>query len=335
MILHAGILALLLGGAVVLAMLVAASWAALGILRRWDFASSSELQLRLERRTYLVSTLLNYALGFQVASLFLFVYTLDDLHGLLVGAMCATGSLNANPVGWAALGLKGFLLFAGSGWIALNVLDQRAEDYPLVRPKYRLLLALTPLVALDLGLQLSYFLGIHPDVITSCCGSLFSAEGAGLASALAALPARPAMGLFYGSAATVFLAGGLCLFRPGPAARYALAAASTGFLAASGAAIVSFVSVYIYRMPTHHCPFDVLQGQYGFIGYPLYASLAAGSLAGLLPGLLEPLRRVPSLAGELTRLQGTWVRWALGGDAVFVGLVSYPILFGDFRLQPY
>ncbi|MBE0617272.1 MAG: hypothetical protein IH608_05025, partial [Proteobacteria bacterium] len=193
MILHAGILALLVGGGAVLAMLLVASWVAAGILRHWDFASSSELQLRLERRTYLVSTLLNYALGFQVASLFLFIYTVDDIHGLLVGAMCATGSLNANPAGWAALGLKVALLFAGGGWIALNVLDQRAEDYPLVRLKYCLLLLLTPLAALDLALQLGYFLGIHPDVITSCCGSLFSPEGPGLASTLASLPARPAM----------------------------------------------------------------------------------------------------------------------------------------------
>ncbi|MBE0617573.1 MAG: hypothetical protein IH608_06570, partial [Proteobacteria bacterium] len=141
--------------------------------------------------------------------------------------------------------------------------------------------------------------------------------------------------LFYATAAAVFLAGGACLVRPGRVARYALAAASVGFLAVSGVAMVSFISAYIYRMPTHHCPFDVLQIEYGYIGYPLYVSLAAGTLAGLLPGLFEPLRRVPSLAGELARLQRTWVLWALWANTVFVGLASYPIVFGDFRLLPY
>lgn len=33
------------------------------ILRRWDINSGSELQLRLERRTYLISTLLGFSLG--------------------------------------------------------------------------------------------------------------------------------------------------------------------------------------------------------------------------------------------------------------------------------
>jgi hypothetical protein len=334
-ILHAGILALLLGTASVLVLLLAASGAAAGILRRWDFSSSSEGQLRLERRTYLISTILNYAVGFQVASTFLFVYTVDDLHRLLVGAMCATGALNANPVGWWVLGLKVALLFAGGAWIALNLVDQRAEDYPLVRLKYGLLLCLTPLVALDFALELAYFLGIHPDVITSCCGSLFTGDSQGLASTLSGLPVRPAMWGFYGSAAALFAAGAWCLRRPGVLARCVFSAASAWFLVAAGAAIVSFLSLYIYRMPTHHCPFDFLQREYYFFGYPVYGSLLLGTLFGILPALFLPLRRVPSLAAELERLERKWVRLGLFFNAVFLALVSYPVVFGPFRLLPY
>ena len=76
------------------------------ILRRWDLTSGSELQLALERRTYLVSTILTNAFGFQLVSLFLLVFTADRLHTQFVGAMCATGSLNANPVGWTALAVE-------------------------------------------------------------------------------------------------------------------------------------------------------------------------------------------------------------------------------------
>jgi hypothetical protein len=49
------------------------------IIRHWDIDSGSEYQLDLERRTYLISTLMAYAMGFQLFSLFLFIYTADIL----------------------------------------------------------------------------------------------------------------------------------------------------------------------------------------------------------------------------------------------------------------
>ena len=63
MILHPGVLALLGGSVVALAMLVAACRVGLQVLRHWDFTSSSERQLRLERRTFLVSSLASLALA--------------------------------------------------------------------------------------------------------------------------------------------------------------------------------------------------------------------------------------------------------------------------------
>ena len=50
-------------------------------------------------------------------------------------------------------------------------LDQRAEDYPVTRLKFGLLVFVVPLVGMALGLQVAYFLGLRPEIITSCCGS--------------------------------------------------------------------------------------------------------------------------------------------------------------------
>ncbi|NOR25905.1 MAG: hypothetical protein GQ542_16260, partial [Desulforhopalus sp.] len=197
MILHPGILALIIGSAITLLMLLYAVIAGGGILLRWDFSSSSAYQLSLERRTYLISTLVNYALGFQIASFILFIYTMDDIHRLFIGAMCATGSLNANPVGWYALLSKIIAFFLSGFWIALNYIDQRSEEYPLVKLKYLLLFLLVPFIGLDFFLQLSYFLGLDPDIITSCCGSLFGGSDGMTVSSLAALPVYPAMTAFY------------------------------------------------------------------------------------------------------------------------------------------
>ena len=91
MILHPGILALIVGSSIVLVMMFYAGWIGLRVLRKWDFDSSSAEQLTLERETYLGSTLAIAALGFQIVSALLFLFTIDDIHELFVGAMCATG----------------------------------------------------------------------------------------------------------------------------------------------------------------------------------------------------------------------------------------------------
>ena len=44
--------------------------------------------------------------------------------------------------------------------------------------------------------------------------------------------------------------------RRGRSSKYALSLVSAGFLIVSLAAIVSFLCLYIYEMPTHRCPFS-------------------------------------------------------------------------------
>ena len=161
------------------------------ILRHWDLSSGSELQLGLEKRTYLVSTLMAWAFAFQIGSLFLFIFTAEDLHRLFVGAMCAAGTLNVNEFGYPTILLKiGNALLAGI-WLIVNYADNRASDYPLIRKKYALLLVITPLLAAEALLQGAYFAGLKANVITSCCGSLFSADAQGPVSSIAGLPAGP------------------------------------------------------------------------------------------------------------------------------------------------
>ena len=335
MILHPGILALLGGALVTLLIMVGASWQAVRILLFWDITSSSEEQLRLERRTWLISTLVNYALGFQVFSAVLFVFTADDIHRLFVGAMCATGSLNANLVGWLVLLLKGFLLFAAGLWVLLNHLDQNTEDCPLVRPKYAALLVLTPLVGLDLYLQWRYFSGLQPAVITSCCGSLFSDQGESVAADLIALPVGQAMTLFALAVGGYLLLLGACLRFPFGILRQLLFAAAVLMFFISLGAVISFISLYIYQMPTHHCPFDMLQRHYGYIGYPLYGGLYLATLYGMLPGICQPLRKYPSLRREIDRRERHWLLTAVLGMLVFLVFSCWQMVFGSLRLFGY
>jgi hypothetical protein len=316
-------------------MMAYSSLLGLTILRKWDIGSSSPEQLALERKTYLISTIMNSVFGFEIFSSLLFIYTVDDIHRLFVGAMCATGSLNANPVGWYVLYTKIIIFFVSSVWIAFNYIDQRADDYPLVKKKYAMVVFITPLVALDAYLQLQYFMGLKPDIITSCCGALFSESGRGIASSLSSLPVKPMMALFYG-AITLFLLNVLSALRlQNRLFRYTLPLTSLLVLTASIAAVVSFISSYFYEIPTHHCPFDILQSGYYFVGFPLYVTLFSGVFFGMMTGLVEPFKKMPSLHGVITKLQKKWAVLSIVLIVIFTLIASWPLVFSSFTLEGY
>ena len=66
MILQPAALALIAASLLTGFMVCYAGWYGLQILLRWDMRSGSELQLSLERRTYLISAIVNFALACQL-----------------------------------------------------------------------------------------------------------------------------------------------------------------------------------------------------------------------------------------------------------------------------
>jgi hypothetical protein len=132
MLFQPAIIALLLASGLGAALLLAAAPFALQVIRRWDIASGSELQLQLERRTYLFSTLLSFVFAIQLVALLLFIFNADRMAVMFVGAMCAVGTLNANAWGFPALIAQMAVFFLAAMWLAINHVDVSASDYPLV-----------------------------------------------------------------------------------------------------------------------------------------------------------------------------------------------------------
>lgn len=301
MILHPAIIALLVSSILITSLVLFAFWYGVKIIRFWDLRSGSSLQLDLERRTYLISTVLAYVFGFQLVSLFLLIYTADSLSALFTGAMCAAGTFNVNAYGYPLLVLKLINFLLAGLWLTINYADNRAYDYPLIRKKYAFLLLLAPLIVMETVLQIRYFLGLRPDVITSCCGSLFSANASGVAGDLAALPAISLQYAFAGvMLSTIALGAAVAVTGRGG---YALFFASGAAFIMGIASLISFISPAIYELPTHHCPFCVLQKEYGYIGYLFYAGLLGGAVTGMGAGILKPFRSITSLAVIIPSLQ--------------------------------
>jgi hypothetical protein len=90
--------------------------------------------------------------------------------------------------------------------------------------------------------------------------------------------------------------------------------------------ILSFISLYVYELPTHHCPFCLLQMEYGYIGYLLYAALFSGVVTGLGVGVLMPFRSTASLKAVVPVFQKNLTALSLLSYAVFTAIVIYGIL---------
>ena len=333
MILNPAHMALVAGSFLISAFAVYAAAIGARVIRYWDLESGSEKQLFLERQTYLVSTLLAYALAFQLFSLFFYVYTADYNHRMFTGAMCAAGSLNANAYGYPTLILKITNFMLCGLWLVLNHMDNQAPDYPLIKTKYRRLMPLAALLVLESLLQAGYFMELKADVITSCCGTQFSNTANSVAGGIAALPIKTTLVIFFLSLALT-LRLGLRFFLSGKSPRL-YAWASAWLLPVSLAAIISVISVYFYEQPTHHCPFCILQREYLFVGYPLYLALFSGSLLGMGVGIIDPFKGSVSLHHIIPALQKRLCLISLAAFAVFLLICLYPMLFSEFKLLGY
>jgi len=331
MTLHPAVLALLVASLLTGGMVLYAGWYGARILLQWEIGSGSERQLELERRTYLISTLLSVAFAVQLLSLFLFVFTADRLHGMFSGAMCAAGTLNVNRFGYPVLILKIVTFLLAGLWLVINHADTRGYDYPLIKSKYALLLVLGPLVLAEGYLQYRYFAALRPDVITSCCGSLFGQGGKGIAADLAALPAGPMNVAFFGGMAATLACG--IRFRRTGRGGYLFSVASGVTFAVALASIISFICLYIYELPTHHCPFCILKKEYGYVGYVLYITLFGGGVAGMSAGALMPFRGRGSMVRVIPPLQRRLTEATLVLYLLFTLVVSYRILFSSLRLH--
>lgn len=331
MLLNPPTLALLLVSWMVIGMMMLAAVFGIRVLRYWDITSGSERQLILERSTYLISTLVSVCFVAQLLSLLLFVYNAEQLSTQFVGAMCATGVLNVNSYGWPALYLKIAGFFAAAAWLSLNRIDNRGWDYPLVKVKYSLLLLILPLLLAEAVVVSRHFLLLSPDVITSCCGALFTPEGSGVAAGITGIEPAMASQLLITGAIAALLSGGWYLWRQ----RGGLAFTGGGLLAFVTAlvAIVSLIALYIYQHPNHHCPFCILKGGHGYVGYLLYIPLFTAAAMALGVGTLAPFRNTPSLQHIIPLESRRMVAWSLLSLLIFYSVAGYSLLTSNLSMQ--
>lgn len=334
MIWNGWVLVLIVGQMAVVAVNAVAFISALRIVRSWNTGSLSEFQLDLERRAELVSTIVSWSLVFQVFSLIVFEITARSLAPFIPGAMCTTGTLQAHPLGWPILFVKIATLYLYGWWIVINHVDAQVEGFLLTRLKSWYMIALFPVMLADLFLQMAFFTGLDPSVISSCCGVLFEVGAEGFGASVASLPPaliRIVLPLFIG----VLIIWSLLLTRSGTTiCKVVYAAGAFGGMVLSASAVIAFVAPYVYMMPALHCPFIFLDQDHFNYGYCVYLPLFGASFLGTSLGVLYGIgKRFPSTGPTADRLGGNFLRksaalWALFLVSAYAPMVKFWIEAG-------
>jgi len=136
--------------------------------------------------------------------------------------------------------------------------------------------------------------------------------------------------VFY-SGMALTAATGLSFWRTGRGG-YLFSVLSCLAFAISAASLISFICLYFYELPTHHCPFCILQKEYGYVGYALYTTLLGGGVTGLATGALMPFRNRASMVKIIPSLQRRLALATVLLYALFTAVVSYQMLTSSLKL---
>lgn len=267
------VIVFLLSESTLFALLMIAFVVSFKILLKWDFESFTPYQFTLERQSYLVSTIILFVFIMKFILIIYFIFTIDALSLLVPGAMCAAGVITANEYGSYLLILKLTILFFLTLWFYVHYYDMRTKNHLWFKQKSWLFSLIFFLILLELFLDFGYFSHIDTQTPVSCCSTIFGQlEGAnplpfGLSIDMLLI-------LFYLLYVLVILT-----IKSNQTVLYIIA--NILFVYIAYYAVVYFFGTYVYQLPSHKCPFCMMQVEYVYVGYILWGSLFLASYMGI------------------------------------------------------
>lgn len=253
---------------------------AINVVKNYNPEISSTKQFGLAKNGYLISTIIAFILIVKLPLFLYFVWTMDEISGFVPGAMCAAGIVSATYYGVWMFFIKIINLFLLSAWLLVHFEDSKTADSKFLKLKFKIFLPLFVLLVVEFVLEILHFKGISLERPVLCCSDLFSK-----------LPDSE-LKFWYSSQFLIFTfyASFIALFL---SAKFRIdifvAFFSPVFMFATWQALIRVFSPYIYELPTHKCPYCLLQGDYNYMGYFVYILIFVGTLPGLFVFILEIL----------------------------------------------
>jgi len=268
----------------------------------WDANATTQKQYKLEKQVYLNATIIKFLLYIKIPLFIFFIFTLDKISNILPGAMCGAGVVNATEYGVSLLLLKILNIYIFTYWILLDKYDLKVEEQPYIKLKFFIYIIAYILLITEIIYEIMMFSSIDIKDVVDCCGVIFSVTDNSYISKLLGLPHFFQLSLFYVIYISMFIIAKLRL-------QYLFSLVNLLFLIVSLISLISFFGTYIYQLPTHHCPFCMLQGDYYYIGYLIYFVLFVGTFYGMAIGFVR-------------------YKVSLIFNTIYVALISlYPIIF--------
>ncbi|WP_041959063.1 hypothetical protein [Sulfurospirillum arsenophilum] len=278
----------------------------------WDNQKSTPLQYTLSKQSYLVSTIIKYIFMLKLPLFLFFIYTCDKLSSIIAGAMCASGVVNSVDFGLYLTLFKLLNLYLFGFWLLLHYTDINNEKLPYTRLKFALFVLFSLPLFAEIGLEIAFFVGLNISKIVSCCGTLFSATSSSYISLFFVVDELLWVGGFYG-----FFALSIVAFRLKNTP--VMIFANSMFLIFSIISLIVFFSPYVYELPTHRCPFCLLQKEYYYVGYLLYTLLFAGTFYGIGGGALALLSK---------KAQPSFMKASICLNMLYLAIISsYPLIY--------
>jgi len=281
------------------------------IVFKWDINKTTTTQYKLEKQSYLVATIIKYILFIKLPLFLYFIYVQNKLSVYIPGAMCAVGVVNSTSYGFYAMIVKIINLYLFSSWLVLNKVDLENPKMPYTKIKFVFYIIIYLFLMSEITLEVMEFFHLDPARIVSCCGTVFSAAGKSSIASILSLPNTLLVSLFYINFLLL-----LATYKLKNPLYYTLM--NIFFVATSIISLIAFFGTYIYELPTHHCPFCMLQSDYHYIGYVLYTALFIGTFSALARYIILITNKNKTNFGKLSLIFNT----------IYVIIVtSYPIIY--------
>lgn len=274
MLLTPEVIAILVLNAIFVLFAFVAFFISIKIYLKWDMNSSSASQYKLEKQSFLGATIIKYILITKSALFIFFIFTLDKISNVITGAMCAAGVVDATQTGASLIVLKILNIYLFALWLKLHSQDMSDKLQPYTKIKFSLFIPLFFLLVAEILLETVMFGSIEIDKMVSCCGSIYSSSSTSAISSLFLLDTSIFVALFYGTYLLIVL---LYFIKN----RYLFSVVNFLFIPISIISLILFFGTYIYELPSHHCPFCFLQGEYNYVGYLIYTLLFLGTFHGI------------------------------------------------------
>lgn len=280
MLLTPEVLTILILNAIFMLLGAVAFFLSIRIYLFWNSDSTSPMQYKLEKESFLAATIIKYIFSIKVPLFLFFIFALDKISNVITGAMCAAGVVDATDIGMSLVVLKIINLYMFAYWLKLHSKDMLLREQPYTKLKFTLFIGLFLLFVIEILLESFMFASIEIEKMVSCCGSIYSSSSTSALSTLFRLDTPYMLALFYSNFMMIVLFYFL-------KKRYIFTLLNIVFIPVSLISLILFFGTYIYELPSHHCPFCYLQSDYYYVGYLIYFLLFTGTFYGIVVGFVE------------------------------------------------